>query len=76
MKTLAPELEAKIDEVKLWMLDGDQERVAEKACKSRQWVNRVLNKHAFNADVLEAAIEVMESNKARFQINKSTLKLA
>lgn len=67
MRALAPELEAKIDEVKLWMLEGDQDRVAAKSRKSREWVNKVLNKHAFNAQILEAAIEVMNENKARFE---------
>lgn len=65
---LPPELEAKIDEAKSWLIvDGDQDRVAAKARKSRVWVNRVLNKHAFNAQILEAAIEVMNENKARFE---------
>lgn len=67
MKPLPPELEAKIDEVKSWMFDGDQDRVAAKSRKSREWVNKVLNKHTFNAQILEAAIEVMNENKARFE---------
>jgi hypothetical protein len=74
MRALAPELEAKIDEVKLWMLDGDQELVAAKSRKSLRWVNAVLNKHAFNAQILEAAIEVMNENRARFQCTESTLR--
>lgn len=75
MRTLPKELEAKLDEVKSWMLDGDQDRVAAKARKSRVYVNRVLNKHVFNAQILEAGIEVMNENKARFQIN-TTMKIA
>jgi hypothetical protein len=76
MRPLAPELEAKIDEVKLWMLEGDQDRVAAKSRKSREWVNKVLNKKAFNAQIIESAIEVMEENKARFQCNTSKMKIA
>ena len=67
-RTLPTELEAKIDEVHKWMFEGDQDRVAAKSRKSREWVNKVLNKKAFNAQILEAAIEVMNENKARFQI--------
>ena len=67
MRTLPPELEAKIDEVKSWMLDGDQDKVAARSRKSREWVNKVLNKKAFNASILEAGIEVMNENKARFE---------
>lgn len=68
MKPLPHELEAKIDEVKSWMLEGDQDRVAAKSRKSREWVNKVLNKKAFNAQILESAIQVMNENKARFEI--------
>jgi hypothetical protein len=68
MRLLPPELEAKIDEVKLWLFEGDQARVAKKSRKSRQWVNAVLNKHAFNAQILKAAIDVMNDNKAKFEI--------
>lgn len=69
MKPLPSELEAKIDEVKSWMFDGDQDKVASKSRKSRVWVNKVLNKKAFNAQILEAGIEVMNENKRRFEIN-------
>lgn len=65
---ISPELEAKIDEVKQWMFDGDQDKVAARSRKSREWVNKVLNKHAFNAQILDAAIEVMNENKLRFEI--------
>ena len=58
MRTLPADLEAKIDEVKLWMLEGDQDKVAAKSRKSREWVCKVLNKRAFNASILEAGIEV------------------
>ncbi|MBT1698256.1 hypothetical protein KK083_15290 [Fulvivirgaceae bacterium PWU4] len=66
MKSLPPQLEARIDEVKSWLFDGDQDKVASKSRKSRAWVNKVLNKKAFNAQILVAAIEVMNENKARF----------
>jgi hypothetical protein len=67
MKNLPAELEAKIDEIHSWMFEGDQDKVAAKARKSREWVNKVLNKRAFNAQILEAAIEVMNENKQRFE---------
>lgn len=69
MKPLPPELEAKIDEVKSWMFEGDQDRVAKKAKMTKTWVNMVLNKRAFNARILVAAIEVMNANKAKFEIS-------
>jgi hypothetical protein len=75
MRTLPVELEAKIDEVKTWMLDGDQERVAAMSRKSREWVCKVLNKKAFNAVILDAAIKVMNENKARFEI-KNNMRVA
>lgn len=67
MKTIPVELEAKIDEVAAWMFEGDRDKVAARSRKSREWVSKVLNKHAFNAQVLEAAIEVMNENKSRFE---------
>lgn len=75
MKQLSPDLEAKIDEIKMWMFEGDQDRVAAKSRKSREWVSKVLNKHAFNPTIVECAIEVMNENKARFECNHK-LKIA
>lgn len=67
-RKLPPELEAKIDEAKSWLFDGDQDKVAIKSRKSREWVNKVMNKKAFNAEIVAAAIQVMEENKAKFDI--------
>lgn len=68
MKPIPAELEAKIDEVKSWMFDGDQKLVAKKARRDEPWVSRVLNKKvAPDKRILEAAIEVMNENKARFE---------
>lgn len=75
MRPIATELELKIDEIRLWMFEGDQDKVAAKSRKSREWVNKVLHKKAFNAQILEAAIEVMNENKARFEIQPK-LKIA
>lgn len=69
MKSLPPELDAKIDEVKSWLFEGDQIRVAKKSRKSRTWVCKVLNKKAFNSQIMQAAIEVMNDNKSRFEIH-------
>jgi hypothetical protein len=69
MRPLPPELSAKIDEIKSWLFEGDQHEVARRSRKSRVWVNKVLNKKAFNAKIVEVAIQVMNENKARFEIN-------
>lgn len=68
MKPLPPELEAKIDEVHSWMFDGDLDLVKKKCRMSKVYICRVLKKKAFNQSVLEAAIEVMNDNKSRFEI--------
>lgn len=71
-RKLPPELEAKIAEVRMWLFDGDNKRIAKKAKMTREWVSLVLNGHGFNARIIEAAIEVMNENKAKFQIEKKT----
>jgi transcriptional regulator with XRE-family HTH domain len=68
MRPLAPELEAKIDEIKSWMLDGDQKEVARRARTWETRVSQILNKRiAPDKRILDAAIEVMNENKARFE---------
>lgn len=75
--SIPDELKDKVKEVRSWMIiDGDMDRVAAKARKSRRWVQAVLNGHTFNAQIVEAGIEVMEENRARFQCNKSNLRIA
>lgn len=72
MKPLPPELSAKIDEVKSWMMDGDQARVARKSGKYETQVSQVLNKKiAPNKKILEAAIDQMNKNKADFECNQN-----
>jgi hypothetical protein len=72
MKKIPPELEAKIDEVRSWMLEGDQGEVARRARVDKTRVSKVLNKRiAPTKRVLEAAIEVMNENKARFEIHNN-----
>lgn len=67
MKPLPTELDAKIDEIKLWMFEADQNEVARRAKVDKTRVSKVLNKRiAPTKKVLDAAIEVMEENKARF----------
>jgi hypothetical protein len=76
MKPLPEELTAKIDEIKSWLLvPGDQDKVAAKSRKCREYVNKVLNKKAFNAEVIAAGVEVMNENKRLFEI-KPTMKIA
>ena len=76
MRTMSPELEAKIDEIKTWMFYGDAKEVAK---RSQEWgtrVSEVLNKKRVpNKRILDAAIEIMNENKARFECGK-TMKVA
>lgn len=69
MKALPPELEAKIDEIKSWMLfEGSQNEVARRARVDKMRVSKVLNKRISpTPKILDAAIEVMNENKARFE---------
>lgn len=68
MKPIPPELEAKIDEIKSWMMAGDQKEVAKRARTFETYVSQVLSKRvAPNKKVLEYAIQVMNENKARFE---------
>lgn len=72
MKAIAPELEAKIDEVKLWMLEGDQDEVAKRAKVDKTRVSKVLNKRITpTKKVLDKAIEVMNENKHRFECSQN-----
>jgi hypothetical protein len=76
MKTIPEELQAKIDEAKSWMLEGDLDRVAKVSGKTKGWVSKVLNKRVQpNAEIITAAIKVMNENKALFEIN-ATMKVA
>ena len=72
MKALPAELSAKIDEIKLWMFEGDQKEVARRAKTFESRVSQILNKRiAPDKKVLEKAIEVMNENRVRFQIEPS-----
>lgn len=69
MKALPSELEAKIDEIRSWMLNGDQAEVAARSGRDEPWVSRVLNKKLPpDEKIITAAIQVMEENKVRFGI--------
>lgn len=76
MKPLPPELEAKINEIKSWMIfDGDQNRVAKKAGLSKQRVSAMFNNRATpNKRMIEAGVEVMNENKATCEV--SPMKIA
>jgi hypothetical protein len=76
MKSIPAELEAKLDEIKSWMFNGDQDEVAKRAKVKKQNVSAQLNKKQVpSKKVLDAAIEVMNENKARFEI-RETMKIA
>lgn len=75
MKPLPKELDEKITEIHSWMFEGDQDKIAARTRKSRVFVNRVLNKRAFNAQIIEVALEVMNENRARFELQPK-MKLA
>lgn len=68
MKPLPAELDAKIDEIKSWLFDGDQQKIAKRAQKTEQTVSRALNKKHFSPIVIEVAAEVMNENKRLFEI--------
>jgi hypothetical protein len=70
MKALPPELDAKISELKSWMFNGDQDEVAKRAKMPKQNVSAMFNKKMTpSKKFLAAAIEVMNENKAMFEIN-------
>lgn len=76
MKALPAELEAKIDEIKSWMFDGDQKEVVKRSGVKKQNVCAMLNKRQWpSKKVLDAAIQVMNENKARFEV-RETMKIA
>jgi hypothetical protein len=68
LKTFPTELEHKLTEINEWMFYGDKGKVAKRSRKTLEYVGKVLSKKAFNRHIIECAIEVMEENKARFQI--------
>lgn len=69
MKALTPELEAKITEARAWLFYGDVKEVAKRARTKPTRVSAMLNKkRSINKRVLDAAIEVMNENKLRFEI--------
>lgn len=71
-RPIAPELEAKIDEIRHWMLEGDQKEVARRAGTWESRVSEILNKkRPPHKTILEKAIEVMNENKARFEVQTS-----
>lgn len=68
MKPLPPELSGKIDEIRSWLFYGDAKEVAKRARTWETRVSEVLNKkRAPNKMILDAAIEVMNENKRRFE---------
>lgn len=62
MRALPKELEDQIDKYKLWMFDGDQKRIAKEKKMSETMVSLVLNKKAFNKDIVEQAREIAIKN--------------
>lgn len=69
MKALPLELAAKIDEIKSWMMDGDQKEVAKRARTFETRVSQILNKKIYpDKRVLDVAIELMNENKLRFEV--------
>jgi hypothetical protein len=78
MKPLPKELDELIDEIHCWMFSGDQKEVAKRARVAESRVSEILNKRiAPNKKVLDAGVEVMNENKARFQVPiKPAMKVA
>lgn len=75
LKTFPKELEQKVEEINTWLFYGDKGKVAKRSNKSLEYVGMVLGKKAFNMQVLEMAIEVMNENKNRLEI-KPSMKVA
>lgn len=75
LKTFPKELEQKVEEINAWLFYGDKGKVAKRSNKSLEYVGMVLGKKAFNMQVLEMAIEVMNENKNRLEI-KPSMKVA
>lgn len=74
-KTIPTELGEKINEIDSWLFYGDKAVVASRSGKSKTYVGMVFAKKAFCREVIDAGIEVMNENKARFEI-KPKLKIA
>lgn len=69
MRTIPTELQEKLAEIRSWLFDGDQKVVAKRSRSGEGHVSRVLNgKMNPNKKILDTAIEVMNENKARFEI--------
>lgn len=68
MRQIPAELDAKIDEIKSWLFDGDQQKIAKRAQRREETVSRALNKKQFSPIVIEVAAEVMHENKRLFEI--------
>lgn len=76
LTTIPQELNEKLTEIKAWMFSGDQQEVARRARVKEQVVSMMLNRKRMpSKKVIECAIEVMNENKARFEI-KPKLKIA
>ena len=70
MRPLPPELEAKIDEVKLWMFNGGQRIIHIRTGVDEGTIAKMLNKKMTPSDkVLKAAIELMNERKAKFEVS-------
>lgn len=78
--TIPTELQQKVIEANQWLFYGDKKKVAKLANKNEKYTIEVIQAvmrgdgRKFNREIIECAIEVMNENKARFQI--SQLKVA
>jgi hypothetical protein len=76
VRDIPEELHTKVIEIKSWLFHGDVKEVAKRSSTPRQTVSSMMNLKATPSKrVLECAIEVMNENKARFEI-KPKMKVA
>lgn len=81
VNTIPTELQQKVIEANQWLFYGDKKEVAKRARKSEKYTIMVLKAvmngdgSKFNREIIECAIEVMNENKARFEITP-TMKVA
>jgi hypothetical protein len=72
MKPLPAELEAKIDEVKLWLPNGAIASIAKETNTAASNVSNMFNKKITMSDkVLKEGIRIMNERKAKFEISQT-----
>jgi hypothetical protein len=74
-KEIPQELATKLKEIDSWLFYGDKKKVAKRVGKRADYVGKVIAGELINPQIIDVAIEVMNENKARFEI-KPKMKVA